>query len=124
MAICKHACSILRSVSARILLPRLPAVGASGAAASVVGPPAACAETADAMPDAALAAVSADVLAAWSAEQRERAANSRILSAAALVALGLGFAGGSLSSAPAQAAPSLSPFATTALAPSDLLDPR
>ncbi len=64
------------------------------------------------------------IIMAWSVEQSERAANSRVLSAAALVALGLGFAGGSLSSAPAQAAPSLSPFATTALAPSDLLDPR
>ncbi len=73
---------------------------------------------------AALGQIDDAVIAAWSAEQRERAANSRVLSAAALVALGLGFVGGSLSSAPAQAAPSLSPFAMTALAPSDLLDPR
>ncbi|KTE20517.1 hypothetical protein ATE67_09700 [Sphingopyxis sp. H050] len=72
----------------------------------------------------ALGQIDDAIIAAWSAEQRERAANSRILWAAALVALGLGFAGGSLSSAPAQAAPSLSPFAMTALAPSDLLDPR
>ena len=77
----------------------------------------------EAAPPAALSQIDDAILAAWSAEQRERAANSRILSAAALVALGLGFAGGSLSSAPAQASPSLSPFATTALAPSDLLDP-
>ena len=78
----------------------------------------------DAPLPAALGRIDDAVIAAWSAEQRERAANSRVLSAAALVALGLGFAGGSLSSAPAQAAPSLSPFAMTALAPSDLLDPR
>lgn len=78
----------------------------------------------DAPLPAALGQIDDAVIAAWSAEQRERAANSRVLSAAALVALGLGFAGGSLSSAPAQAAPSLSPFAMTALAPSDLLDPR
>jgi len=75
-------------------------------------------------PPAALGRIDDAILTAWSAEQRDRATQSRILSAAALVALGLGFAGGSLSSAPAQAAPSLSPFATTALAPSDLLDPR
>lgn len=73
---------------------------------------------------AALGRIDDAILAAWSAEQRERATQSRVLSAAALVALGLGLAGGSLSSAPAQAAPSLSPFAMTTLAPSDLLDPR
>jgi hypothetical protein len=78
----------------------------------------------DAPLPAALWQIDDAIIAAWSAEQRERAANSRVLSAAALVALGLGVAGGSLSSAPAQAASSLSPFATTALAPSDLLDPR
>ena len=78
----------------------------------------------DAPLPAVLGQIDDAVIAAWSAEQCERAANSRVLSAAALVALGLGFAGGSLSSAPAQAAPSLSPFAMTALAPSDLLDPR
>lgn len=72
----------------------------------------------------ALGQIDDAVIAAWSAEQHERTTNSRILSVAALAALGLGFADGSLSSAPAQAAPSLSPFATTALAPSDLLDPR
>lgn len=72
----------------------------------------------------ALSQIDDAIIMALSVEQRERAANSRVLSAAALVALGLGFAGGSVSSAPAQAAPSLSPFATTALAPSDLLDPR
>lgn len=75
-------------------------------------------------PPTALGLIDDAVMTVWSAEQRDRATQSRILSAAALVALGLGFAGGSLSSAPAQAAPSLSPFATTALAPSDLLDPR
>lgn len=78
----------------------------------------------DAPPPAALCQIDDAILAAWSAEQIDRATQSRLLSAAALVALGLGFAGGSLSSAPAQAAPSLSPFAMTALAPSDLLDPR
>lgn len=78
----------------------------------------------DAPLPAALGQIDDAIIAAWLAEQRERATNSRVLSAAALVALGLGVAGGSLSSAPAQAASSLSPFATTALAPSDLLDPR
>jgi hypothetical protein len=78
----------------------------------------------EAPPPAALSQIDDAIIMALSVEQRERAANSRVLSAAALVALGLGFAGGSVSSAPAQAAPSLSPFATTALAPSDLLDPR
>lgn len=73
---------------------------------------------------AALGQIDDAIIAAWSAEQRDRAATARILSAAALVALGLGFAGGSLLSAPAQAAPSLLPFAMAALAPSDLLDPR
>ena len=75
-------------------------------------------------PPTALSQIDDAIIKALSVEQRERAANSRVLSAAALVALGLGFAGGSVSSAPAQASPSLSPFATTALAPSDLLDPR
>lgn len=78
----------------------------------------------EAPPPTALSRIDDAIIMALSVEQRERAANSRVLSAAALVALGLGFAGGSVSSAPAQAAPSLSPFATTALAPSDLLDPR
>jgi hypothetical protein len=78
----------------------------------------------EAPPPAALGQMDDAVMAAWTAEQRDRATQSRILSAAALVALGLGFAGGSLSSAPAQASPTLSPFATTALAPSNLLDPR
>lgn len=64
------------------------------------------------------------IIAAWSAEQRDRASQSRLLSGAALVALGLGFAGGNLSSGPVQAAPTLSPFVSTALAPSNLLDPR
>lgn len=73
---------------------------------------------------AALGQIDDAIIAAWSVEQRERAATSRIVSAAVLVALGLGLAGGSLSSVPAQAASSLSPFATTELAPSDLLDPR
>lgn len=78
----------------------------------------------EAPPPTALSQIDDAIIMALSVEQRERAANSRVLSAAALVALGLGFAGGSVSSAPAQAAPSRSPFATTALAPSDLLDPR
>lgn len=75
-------------------------------------------------PPAALGQIDDAIMAAWFAEQRDRATQARVLSAAALVALGLGFAGGSLSSAPAQASPALSPFATTALAPSNLLDPR
>jgi len=78
----------------------------------------------EAPPPAALGQIDDAIIMAWSVEQSERAANLRVLSAAALVALGLGFAGGSLSSAPAQASPSLSPFASNALAPSNLLDPR
>lgn len=75
-------------------------------------------------PPAALGQIDDAIMAAWFAEQRDRAGQARVLSAAALVALGLGFAGESLSSAPAQASPALSPFASTALAPSNLLDPR
>lgn len=73
---------------------------------------------------AALGGIDDAVMAAWSAEQRDRATQSRILSAAALAALGLGFAGGSLSSAPVQASPGLTPFVSIALAPSSLLDPQ
>lgn len=72
----------------------------------------------------ALSRIDDAIIVAWSAEQRDQASQSRILSAAALVALGFGIAGGSLSSAPAQASPSLLPFASTPLAPSNLLDPR
>lgn len=75
-----------------------------------------------AAPPAALGRIDDAIMAAWIAEQRERAAQSRILPVAALVALGLGFAGESLSSAPAQASPMLTPFASSALAPSSLLD--
>lgn len=75
-----------------------------------------------AAPPAALGRIDDAVMAAWIAEQRDRATQSRILSVAALVALALGFAGGSLSSAPAQASPPLTPFASSALAPSSLLD--
>jgi len=79
-------------------------------------------QLAQAPPPAALGQIDDAIIAAWSAEQHDRAAQARVLSVAALVALGLGFAGGSLSNTPAQAQDSLSPFGSTALAPSTLLD--
>lgn len=48
-------------------------------------------------PPAALGQIGDAIMAAWSAEQRDRATQARVLSAAALVAPGLDFAGGSSS---------------------------
>lgn len=79
-------------------------------------------QLAQAPPPAALSQIDDAIIAAWSAEQRDRASQIRMLPVAALVALGLGFAGGSLSNTLVQAQPSLSPFGSTALAPSTLLD--
>ncbi len=81
-------------------------------------------QLAHAPPPAALGQIDDAIIAAWSAEQRDRAVQSRMLSLSALVALGLGFAGGSLSNTPTQTQHSLSPFASTALAPSTLLDSK
>jgi hypothetical protein len=75
-------------------------------------------------PPTALGGIDDAIIAAWSAEQRDRASQSRVLSAAALVALGLGFAGGSLSGVPAKASTTLSPFTSAELAPSSLLEPH
>ncbi len=75
-------------------------------------------------PPIALGLIDDAIIVAWSIEQRDRASQSRVLSAAALVALGLGFAGGSLSGVPARASTALSPFTSTELAPSSLLDPH
>lgn len=74
-------------------------------------------------PPTALGGIDDAIIAAWSTEQRDRASQSRVLSAAALVALGLGFAGGSLTGVPAKASTS-TPFTSTELAPSSLLDPH
>lgn len=81
-------------------------------------------QLAHAPPPAALGEIDDAIIATWSTEQRDRATQSRMLSVSALVALGLGFAGGSLPNTPAQAHPTLSPFASTALAPSTLLDSK
>lgn len=62
------------------------------------------------------------IIAAWVVEQRERVTHRRILSTAALLAMGLGFAGGSISNVPAHIQPALSPLAASTFAPSVLLD--
>ena len=64
------------------------------------------------------------VLSAFAAQQREQATAPRLIAVATLFALGTGLVAGSVTSAPAVAAP-LSPFASNSvLAPSTLLDPR
>lgn len=62
------------------------------------------------------------VLAGLAERQREARATSRLLSAAAFVALGIGYAGGSILPTPARAAGGDLVIAETALAPSTLLD--
>ncbi len=62
------------------------------------------------------------VMAALVQRQTEARAKSRLLSAAAVIALGVGYAGGSLIPAPASAADSKFVLAETKLAPSTLLD--
>ncbi len=63
------------------------------------------------------------VLTALAEQQNDARATSRLLSAAAVVALGVGYVGGSLTSAPVEAAVPKLVLAETALAPSSLLDP-
>lgn len=60
------------------------------------------------------------VMAAFAQRQSEARANSRLFSAAAVLALGIGYAGGSIMPAPASA--SELGLSETALAPSTLLD--
>lgn len=68
----------------------------------------------------ALAQIDDAVMFALTQRQSEARANSRLFSAAAVLALGIGYAGGSLSPAPASA--SELALSETALAPSTLLD--
>ena len=62
------------------------------------------------------------VMSALSERQSEARATSRIISAAAVVALGVGYAGGSLMPSPASATEPRLVISETALAPSTLLD--
>lgn len=62
------------------------------------------------------------VMSALAERQSEARATSRIISAAAVVALGVGYAGGSLMPSPASAAEHRLVISETALAPSTLLD--
>lgn len=62
------------------------------------------------------------VLAGLSAKRSEARATSRLLSAAAVIALGIGYAGGSIVPSPATAAEPILVIAETTLAPSTLLD--
>lgn len=62
------------------------------------------------------------VLAGLAQRQGEARATSRLLSAAAFVALGIGYAGGSILPTPARAAGDELVITETALAPSTLLD--
>lgn len=62
------------------------------------------------------------VMAGLAARQSEARVTSRLLSAAAVLALGVGFAGGSLLPSPATAAEPDIVIVETALAPSTLLD--
>ena len=62
------------------------------------------------------------VLAGLAERQSEARATSRLLSAAAFVALGIGYAGGSILPTPARAGGGDLVIAETALAPSTLLD--
>lgn len=72
-----------------------------------------------------LAAIGDAVLAGAARRQHEAALAPRLMGIAGALALGLGIAGGSLSSSDPASAQSLSPFATGgALAPSTLLDFR
>jgi hypothetical protein len=69
-----------------------------------------------------LASLDEVVMSALAARQSEARATSRLLSAAAVLALGVGYAGGSIMPAPASATEPNLVIAETALAPSTLLD--
>ena len=76
----------------------------------------------DAPVPAGLAQIDDAILAGLAERQSEARATSRMLSAAAVVALGVGYAGGSLMPSPASAAEHRLVISETALAPSTLLD--
>lgn len=69
-----------------------------------------------------LARIDEAVMAGLAARQNDARATSRLLPVAAFVALGIGYAGGSIIPAPASAAEYKLVLAETALAPSTLLD--
>lgn len=69
-----------------------------------------------------LAQLDDTVMTAFAARQSEACATSRLLAAAAVLALGVGYAGGSIMPAPASASEPNLVIAETALAPSTLLD--
>lgn len=71
---------------------------------------------------AGLAQLDDAIMAGLAHRQSEARATSRLLSAAAVVALGIGYAGGSSIPLPANAAEPDLVIAETALAPSTLLD--
>lgn len=71
---------------------------------------------------ARLAQLDDAVLAGLAERQSETHTTSRMLSAAAVIALGIGYAGGSLILSPASAAEQKLVISETALAPSTLLD--
>lgn len=71
---------------------------------------------------AGLAQLDDAILAGLAERQSEARATSRMLSAAAVVALGVGYVGGSLMPSPASAAEHKLVIAETELAPSTLLD--
>lgn len=76
----------------------------------------------DAPVPAGLAQLDDAILMGLSDRQNEARATSRMLSAAAVVALGVGYAGGSLMPSTASAAKHKLVISETALAPSTLLD--
>lgn len=69
-----------------------------------------------------LASLDNAVLSTFAERQSDSRATKRMLSAAAVVALGVGYAGGSLMPSPASAAEHRLVISETALAPSTLLD--
>lgn len=69
-----------------------------------------------------LASLDNAVMSALTERQSEARTTTRMLSAAAVVALGVGYAGGSLMPSPASAAEHRLVISETALAPSTLLD--
>ena len=71
---------------------------------------------------AGLAQLDDSILSRLTERQSEARAMSRLLSAAAVFALGIGYAGGSILPTPVRAADQDLVFAETALAPSTLLD--
>ncbi len=72
----------------------------------------------------ALSRIDDAVIMQLSARQSEARSGKQLLSAAAIFALGVGYAGGSFAPAPAKAAESSIVFAENTLAPSTLLDFR